>query len=898
MVTNFVWARPQPKGLNFSSSQYDIHFSFLDCPIFGGHLATTHFEKNEVLHIDDENMSERILAVSRSKKAEERQMYRSYRRPSALFQYKYYKSQSRLVGAEKWIDSLLKVIIHSDENTENFDPIQSAYSDSRLTACKILIKLLMDIYCTDLELASKIVLSIVLEMLQHPAIETRLTAFNLIFNLSVHMNLYEELPFFDSDEQGITPTVQRIQDDLCDILKEMLLALIHHQETRRKIWFSGMNLLFYFITDNGHILKDRLNGLDVRIVPAFFRYIDYISDEVFRNLVRILMNLLYVECSRAHVSFVSSSPQSPSSPSSLANTVGTTTATSTTTPLGTTSLEKGTSTLPTPQHSPPSSLVGTSTHSSVSSSTNSLHTNISQSLKDAPLTSNVNITSPHIEYKLDVRKLNYACGIDFILQLYTRSRSTEANDNLFTLIFDYLVISHFRRKYIKDRKEKTIQRTLSDNEDTSQTEEIIQFQYIFELFKRLDAPQYFSQLFKYVPENFTERIMKFIVDKCAATAIGGQSGGSTNTPTTEGNILQKLIEKIDRNLLEGVIKDFQRLAERHLKLADEFDIVLKEILATKEKSTHGEITDSHISLLNELLTSSLPSDRKNGETFLFRLKKEILLRPRSFSPSFHSAVDNIFNKLMTSSSTKVRQIYLSITEKLILVLKCQMQTHGEEQTLNEMFRILNDNLTFVVNSQETNEQNLMFLFDIVFNFLKFSAVTRKVPSHSTIESHASTLGHDLYQYNELKNYSDLRELQFVSGKIWVPLSLLRRLSIIPLRDTFQRLPPRLTSLARTSLLYLIIEKCKENKQDMHAVGGSSFFKRLLADNDPQISFLASRFLLDKLQHEQPEQFNILVNTLVDKAVKANDEKLVNNPYLQIKAIFELKQMKDEDDKKK
>jgi hypothetical protein len=49
-----------------------------------------------------------------------------------------------------------------------------------------------------------------------------------------------------------------------------------------------------------------------------------------------------------------------------------------------------------------------------------------------------------------------------------------------------------------------------------------------------------------------------------------------------------------------------------------------------------------------------------------------------------------------------------------------MQVNGEEQTLNEIFKLMNDNLTFVVNSQETNEQNLLFLFDIIFNFLKFS----------------------------------------------------------------------------------------------------------------------------------------------------------------------------------
>lgn len=51
--------------------------------------------------------------------------------------------------------------------------------------------------------------------------------------------------------------------------------------------------------------------------------------------------------------------------------------------------------------------------------------------------------------------------------------------------------------------------------------------------------------------------------------------------------------------------------------------------------------------------------------------------------------------------------------------------------------------------------------------------------------------------------------------------------------------------------------------------------------------LASRFLIDKLQKEQPEYFNMVVNTLLAKAVDLNDEKLVSNPYLQIKAILEM-----------
>jgi hypothetical protein len=56
--------------------------------------------------------------------------------------------------------------------------------------------------------------------------------------------------------------------------------------------------------------------------------------------------------------------------------------------------------------------------------------------------------------------------------------------------------------------------------------------------------------------------------------------------------------------------------------------------------------------------------------------------------------------------------------------------------------------------------------------------------------------------------------------------------------------------------------------------------------------MASRFLIDKLQQERPDQFKDIVNTLLDKAVQANDEKLMNNPYLQIKAIMQMKDRKN------
>lgn len=66
------------------------------------------------------------------------------------------------------------------------------------------------------------------------------------------------------------------------------------EETDRRVWFAGMNLLLFFSTERGVIDKVRLMGLDVRVFVAFFHYIDYISDGVWRNLVRMLVNLLYM----------------------------------------------------------------------------------------------------------------------------------------------------------------------------------------------------------------------------------------------------------------------------------------------------------------------------------------------------------------------------------------------------------------------------------------------------------------------------------------------------------------------------------------------------------------------------------------------------------------------------
>lgn len=219
-----------------------------------------HATRAFLFSLHDQDLRERIATVSVSKKLEERAMYRSFRRGQPLFQYKHYNEQVKLDLTDSQIDTIVTAMV------------QSTNHESRLLASKILIKLIMDMYCHDpLEIASAALLSILLEMtLPEQPIDTKIHAFNLIFNLSAHLQMFEDVTFFGqptstslgsvpyADQlKGSTPTIYRIQSELFSIVKELLLILVQQGETSRKLWFSGLSCLLYFMTDTGHIDKDK-----------------------------------------------------------------------------------------------------------------------------------------------------------------------------------------------------------------------------------------------------------------------------------------------------------------------------------------------------------------------------------------------------------------------------------------------------------------------------------------------------------------------------------------------------------------------------------------------------------------------------------------------------------------
>ncbi|XWS74996.1 hypothetical protein CRYUN_Cryun01aG0047200 [Craigia yunnanensis] len=96
-----------------------------------------------------------------------------------------------------------------------------------------------------------------------------------------------------------------------------------------------------------------------------------------------------------------------------------------------------------------------------------------------------------------------------------------------------------------------------------------------------------------------------------------------------------------------------------------------------------------------------------------------------------------------------------------------------------------------------------------------------------------------------------------------------------------------TSDIRATLLLLLIGKCTADPTAFQEVGGEEFFRELLDDTDSRVAYYSSAFLLKRMMTEKPEKYQHMLQKLVFKAQQINNEKLLENPYLQMRGIFQL-----------
>ncbi|KAK8334165.1 hypothetical protein V6Z12_A10G250600 [Gossypium hirsutum] len=192
-------------------------------------------------------------------------------------------------------------------------------------AVSVLIKLVIDMYVLDSGTAAPLTLSMLEEMLSSPRTACRVRAFDLILNLAVHAHLLEPLIIDDnsvieeeysqelllnSEDQlttqgrrklasskklGSTSAIDKFESWILNILYDILLLLVQIDEMEEAVWASALSCLLYFVCDRGNIWRNRLKGLDIRVVKSILviSRINSWAEVVHCKLVCILTNMLY-----------------------------------------------------------------------------------------------------------------------------------------------------------------------------------------------------------------------------------------------------------------------------------------------------------------------------------------------------------------------------------------------------------------------------------------------------------------------------------------------------------------------------------------------------------------------------------------------------------------------------
>ncbi|CAM6094015.1 unnamed protein product [Calypogeia fissa] len=278
------------------------------------------------------------------------------RRSRPLFQYRHYSEQQPLRLSDAEMEEVVMAVC--SEAAASGGPAVSPLSglpnsqtgkiggEAADVAASVLIKLLIDMYIADPKSAAPLTFSMLQGMVTSQATSVRIRAFDLILNLGVHAHLLEPMqsddqtiseepsgsgnlsmengsfssfvslpanragdrhrlsrshlttstePFLEKPERGSPLAVARFEAWLRDILCEMLLLLVQTEEAEEGVWAAALSCLLYLVCDRGRIQRRRLDGVDIRALKILLDLSwEYgWADEVHSRLIRIACNLLY-----------------------------------------------------------------------------------------------------------------------------------------------------------------------------------------------------------------------------------------------------------------------------------------------------------------------------------------------------------------------------------------------------------------------------------------------------------------------------------------------------------------------------------------------------------------------------------------------------------------------------
>lgn len=832
----------------------------------------------------------RIITASKRAKSGSQQIWEdcsvSTFRPRArpLFQYRHYSEQQPLKLNPTEVGEVISAVCsETSMPNANLMTISTGLSNHRTkpsidVAVSVLIKLVIDMYILDSESAAPLTLSMLEDMVCSPRLSSRTRAFDLILNLAVHAQLlepvvpddvstideeYSQESSMDSEAQvgiqrkrtdsqknrGDSSAIDNFETWILNILYEILLLLVEIEEKQESVWASALSCLFYFVCDGGRIRRSRLKGLDIRVVKALIEVSRRTSwaEVVHSKLISILARMFYD--------------------------------------------------LPDEQGTPTSS------------------------------------TPRFLAAQVDM-----IGGIDFIFMEYSLARTREEKRNLYSLLLDY-VLHHINvaniatgvPEYATDEIQPLATLlSLANAPEAFHISVKLGVDRIGELLRRSVS----SALSRYSDSEQLNTILEKVMsefDSIISSFTHLQKEFCNMRQHTKSYKLLKSIE-------DGVIGRNTSMKAK-LSWATLHSLLHSDRIACRQ---NGYIW------LGDLLISEI-SEESNGNLFssISSLQQQIALVDLKESAALSDIPLSIWLMcgLLKSKDSTIRAGFLFVLEVLLMRCKCLLDENGLEDAArssgdcdqdrsllkaNSLIDIMSTCLSLVAQINETDHFNILKMCDILF-----SQLCLKVPPASADAAHLGR-GASTMEINNKVSLGECVPLQepvqrrgledadnfysalvcetssmaalLLQGSVVVPLQLVARVPAVLFYWPLIQLAgaatdnvalgvsvgskgrgnlPGATSDIRAALLLLLIAKCTADSAAFEEVDGEAFFRQLLDDTDSRVAYYSSAFLLKRMMTADFDNYQRRLQQLVFRAQQSNNEKLLENPYLQMRGILQL-----------
>ncbi|XP_010520122.1 PREDICTED: uncharacterized protein LOC104799352 [Tarenaya hassleriana] len=802
-------------------------------------------------------------------------------RPRArpLFQYRHYSEQQplRLNSAEvgEVIAAVCSEASSTTSNQMTLSPqlTRKNAKPSMDVAVSVLIKLVIDMYVLDPGIAAPLTLSMLEEMLCSPKGACRIRVFDLVLNLGVHAQLLEPMTnddattieeeyiqesYIDNENKlmmqgtitkdlskmsSTSSAIENFESWILGILFEILLLLVQVEEKEECVWASALSCLLYFICDRGKIRRNRLKGLDIRVIKALLETSRRNSwaEVVHSKLLCILTNMLY-------------RVPEPDGPTAAA------------------------------------------------SSTSS--------------------------FLID--QVNLIGGMEFIFLEYSLATTREERRNLYSVLFDYV---------LHQINEACLAAGFSEYTDD-------EIQPLAVRLALADAPEAFYISVKLGVEGIGEILRRSISAALSGFSNSERLNSLLRNITEKFDTIIGSFTHLDKEFLhlKQIAKSY-KLVESMQFLRNDKGNSVKLAWATIHSLLHSERTtyrQNGYIWLGDLLIAEI-SEEKDRSIWLSIKDLQQKIANCSVSDSLVASdvpiSIHLLCGLLKSKNSVIRWGFLFILERLLIRCKFLLDENEIQQSAsgdtshdhedkrlekaNAVIDTMSSALSLMAQINETDRINILKMCDILF-----SQLCLKVPSsdEDKIPNPADKNGKfDTSQRNSCKDGTDETEARphyvavptcetasmaamLLRGQAIVPMQLVARVPAALFYWPLIQLAgaatdnislgvavgskgrgniPGATSDIRATLLLLLIGKCSADPTAFQEVGGEEFFRELLDDTDSRVAYYSSAFLLKRMMTEAPETYQNMLQKLVYRAQQSNNEKLLENPYLQMCGILQL-----------